>query len=101
MNTAFGYTYALFPVVTRSESVLAFAFKCARQIDTVTVLANAVRVINRTLVDVPALVGARLSVSLGADASERTNQILARELAVVGRRYALVHVCAVKIKSKS
>jgi len=82
--------------VTRSESVLTFALKRARQVDAVTVLANAVRPTDRTLVDVPALVGARLCVSLGTDARERTNQILARELAVVGGRRALVHVFAAK-----
>lgn len=63
----------------------------ARQVLAKSVLAR-VRVL-RALVHVSALVGTDVGVSLRADARERTDQVLARELAIVRRRNALVHVC--------
>jgi hypothetical protein len=63
----------------------------ALQIDAVAVLAQ-VRV-GSALVDVSAVVcQPDLGVALGTDAHERTNQILALELAIVGWGDALVHV---------
>jgi len=83
-------TYALLSVVTGLEPVIAIAFVRARLIDAISVLAH-VRIFS-TLVDVPTLISADLSVTLGTDACKRSDQVLAREFAIVRRRHALVNV---------
>lgn len=83
-------TYALLSVVTGLEPVKAIAFVRARLVDTISVLAHVH--IFSTFVDVPTLVRADLSVTLGTDARKRSDQVLAREFAIVRRCHALVDV---------
>ena len=81
----------MFAVRADLVSFVAVARVRSFGVDAVAVLAQVA--VGRTLVDVAAVVRhAHLMVSFRTDAHERSDEVFARELAVVGRRGALVDV---------
>lgn len=77
--------------MTRREPVVTIAPIRARQVYAKSVLTRVN--VFRALVDVSTLVRTHLNVTVGANARERADEVFARELTVVCRRHAFVHVC--------
>ena len=84
-------TEALFPVCTRLESIETFALVRPLRVDAVSVLAQ-VR-IGSAFINVSAIIRhAHLREALRTYAHEGSNQVFARELAIICWRGALVNV---------
>ena len=86
------FTDALLSIGADFESFVTFARVRSLGVDAMAVLAQIA--VGRTFVDVSAVIGqTNLLISLRTDAHERTDEVLASEFAIVGRRGAFVHVC--------
>jgi len=84
----------LLAIGTGLESFVTFALEGSFSVDAVAVLAEVV--VGRAFVHVAAVIGhSDLLESFRTDAHERTNQVLASEFTVVGRRGTFVHILTV------